>query len=101
MRVQLHRVDKLVEETLRTYPDTRNSDALLYLVVCKTLVPNSTQMTLERVMLQRNELGLPNYETVGRCRRRIQAKNEELRADSKVTDVRYENYKEYRDYALS
>lgn len=101
MGVRLYDTHKVVEEMLYNYPDTRNSDALLYLIVCKTIRPESAKMPLERVLLEREELGLPKYASVGRARRKLQAEHEELRATEKVIDGRYENYKEYKEYALT
>lgn len=101
MGARLFDTHKLVEELLYQYPDTRNSDALLYLIVCKAIRPESAKLPLERVLLEREALGLPKYASVERSRRKVQAEHEELRATEKVTDARYENYKEYKDYALS
>lgn len=100
MGARLYDTQKIVEEMLYNYPDTRNSDALLYLIVCKTIRPEAVKMPLERVLLEREELGLPKYDSVGRIRRKLQSDHEELRATEKVTDGRYENWKEYREYAL-
>lgn len=100
MGARLYNTEKIVEEMLYKYPDTRSSDDLLYLTVCKHVSPNLAKMTLENALLQRNNFDLPNYKSVERSRRKLQAKNPELRANEKVEDMRYENWKEYREYAL-
>ena len=99
MGARLYSTEKLVEEMLYQYPDTRNSDALLYLIVCKAVRPESAKLPLEKVLLNREDLGLPSFKTVERNRRMLQRLNPELRASEKVEDARYENWKEYREYA--
>lgn len=100
MRARLYSIQKLVEELLYQFPDTRNSDALLYLMVCKAIKPNSDKLPLEKILLERENLGLPKYASVGRARRKLQEYNSELRATENVIDGRYEEYKEYKKYAL-
>lgn len=101
MGARLYNTEKLVEKLLTTYPNTRDSDALLYLVVCKAIRPELAKLPLERVLLERDTLGLPKYASVERARRKIQANNPELKGTEKVTEGRYEEWKEYREYALS
>lgn len=101
MGARLYDTHKLVEELLYQFPDTRNSDALLYLVVCKSVRPDTGKLPFERVLLEREALGLPNYASVERARRKVQADNPELRANEEVTDERYKNYKEFKEYALT
>lgn len=85
---------------LEQHPNTRNSDALLYLKVCELNNPIACTLPFVQVMKKRKELGLPDYESVGRVRRKIQAEREDLRATDEVTDQRYENWKEAREYAF-
>lgn len=100
MGVRIHDVHKTVEEVLIQYPDTRNSDDLLYLMVCKCKSPSYAKLPLERALLERKNYGIPTYASVDRARRKVQAENPELRGSDSVTDARYENYKEYKEYAL-
>lgn len=85
---------------LQQFPDTRNSDELLYLVVCKAICPRSAHITFEKMTLEREAMGLPKFITVDRARRKIQAANPDLRASKDVEDKRFENYKAYKEYAL-
>lgn len=101
MGARLYDTERVVEELLTTYPDTRDNDPLLYLMVCKLHSPHIAKLPLERVLLERKELGIPSYTSVGRARRKLQSEREELRATSEVIDGRYENWKEFREYALS
>lgn len=101
MGARLYDTHKIVERLLNDYPDTRNSDDLLYLIACKDICPSMANMPFENVILNINKLGLPKYKSVERTRRKIQAEKPELRATKEVEDKKYENWKEYREYALT
>lgn len=94
----LYRVHSLVETMLIEDPETRNSDSLLYLRICERIDPRTPNMPLSTIITKRKDLGLPNIETVGRVRRKIQANNALLRATKRVEDARYERFKETLDY---
>jgi len=95
---EIYSVDSIVRKILSECPDTRNSDALLYLTVCKQINPAFTKLPFEKVLLERKQLGLPNQATVGRVRRKIQEHTKELRGTATVTERRYENFKTVREY---
>lgn len=97
---EIYNLHYLVRETLEMYPDTRNSDTLLYVTMCKNMNPKWAKLPMETAMLQRKELGMPKYESVSRARRKIQHKDKTLRGTATVSDRRYDNYKIMRDYAL-
>ena len=94
-------VEGIVKSILQKDKKARNNDALLYLKVCKAIRPKACKLPFDVVMSQRNELGLPNYETVGRARRKLQAEDESLKADTSVKEARAEREKEFKNYALS
>lgn len=95
----IFRVSKLVKQVLEEVPYTRNSDASLYLEVCRRVNPQACDMSFSTVFEHRKELGIPNMESVRRSRQKIQSECEALRATEEVTDARYENWKVVRDYA--
>lgn len=95
----IHDTHKTVERILEAYPSTRNSDAVLYVQLCQITNERACRMPFEEVMLNRKAYGLPNFESVGRARRKIQAEKPWLRADKEVEDERYENWKLAREYA--
>ena len=97
---ELLTTEQLVKETLEKYPNTRENDSLLYLIVGKTLNPHLGEIPYEKVMLESNSMGLPKYETVTRIRRKLQEKHENLRASKKVIEKRYSRWKVFRDYAV-
>lgn len=82
---------------LETNPETRSDDWLLILEVWKEYI--STEMSIESIFIHHVELGIPNFETIRRCRQKIQSKfphlvNEEARALRKKEEA------EFREYAL-
>lgn len=94
-------VSNMVREALEHNPQTRNSDVSLYLVICNQINPKACRMSFSQTWAHREELGLPKFETVSRCRRKAQELNPLLRAVKEVEDERYENYKTVKDWALS
>ena len=95
---QLYKIHSMVEKTLVEKPFTRDSDEDLYIEVCNAICPEAMQSGFAFVLKNRAALGLPNYESVGRCRRKLQEHNPLLRASKKADDARYESFKEYLDY---
>lgn len=97
--MKLYDVHSLVESELVKHPQTRNSDTDLYISICERLNPGVTdRFSFAYVLKNRRDLGLPNLESVGRCRRKLQEHNPLLRADKAVDDLRYEEWKEVREY---
>lgn len=94
-------VSNMVREALENNPQTRNSDVSLYLVICNQINPKACEMSFRQAWVHRDELGLPKFETVSRCRRKEQERNPLLRASKDVEDARYENYKTVKEYAIS
>ena len=87
-----------VLNVLQNKPDTRNSDYLLWIILCKSENPIAMHMPFDYVICHRKELGLPNFGSVGRIRRKIQEEHPELRADTEVKrqrDIKEEQYREY------
>lgn len=95
---EIYNVDAIVRKVLAESPETRNSDALLYVTICKRINPNFAKLPMEEVLLNRKAYGLPKIASVGRARRKIQEHTEELRGTATVTDRRYENFKTVREY---
>lgn len=98
--MKLYDVHCLVLSELVNHPQTRNSDSDLYISICERLNPGITeQYPFGYVLRNRKDLGLPNFETVGRCRRKIQENHALLRPDPNVVDRKYNKWKEFREYA--
>lgn len=97
---ELLTMEQLVKTTLENYPQTRNSDALLYITIINRMSPKTAKRSYEDVMLRACEMGLPNYDTVSRTRRKLQAKYKALQGETKVKKIRRDRYKVFKEYAL-
>lgn len=93
----------LVKQVLMINPKARNSDNYLYYVVCKVKLAEQgidiDKLSFREGLLQRNEFGLPNFETVRRTRQKIQHDNPELSAHSDVKAQRAILEEAYREFA--
>ena len=79
---------EIIKEVLTKNYDARNNDKLLYMLTLEAIYPCITERSFISIFMDLEELGLPNYDTVTRIRRLIQAKHPELKANPKVTDWR-------------
>lgn len=96
---EIKKTQDIVKTILINYPETRNSDNLLYTKVCAALNPDTEYLTFSEVMLGMKELGIPCFETVGRTRRKLQAKFPELSASADVRRFRRDREEGFREYA--
>jgi len=96
---ELKRTTTLVKEVLTDYPDTRNSDDLLYIKVCERINPISINLSFRDVLLRRKELQYPAFESVRRTRQKVQAENPYLVANIDVQGYRKDNERAFEEYA--
>lgn len=96
MRIQ--KVQPLVHNALIYNPVTRTDDFLLVLEVLKNFV--TAEMSLETVLEHHIELGVPSFASIVRARRKLQAKYPDL-VNEKAAEIRAEEEKEFRAYALN
>ena len=94
----IKRTNELVQRILLDYPDSRGSDDTLYKYVVEAINPDAAGMPFCHVLLNRNEYGLPPYESVRRSRQKIQEMYPMLRASKEVEEARAENEQAVRDY---
>ena len=88
-----------VRQVLATVPAARNSDNILYLEVVRLIDQHVLRLPLAVVLNNLKDYNLPSMETVGRCRRKLQAQFPELRADKTVEKSRSELEAEFREWA--
>lgn len=80
----------------------RKDDMFLYYRYCETKVTSLTSTIFVRIFISksfRNLYRIRPIESVGRARRKLQAKYPHLK-DKKVTEVRYKQQSIYEDYAM-
>lgn len=96
---ELKNTTLLVKQVLETVPAARNSDNLLFIEVVKIINKSLIFKPLAEVLTNLKEYDLPSIETVGRCRRKLQAEFPELKAKKAVQDFRDEREEDFREWA--
>lgn len=96
---KLRNTTMVVRQVLVTVPAARNSDNILYLEVVRLINQQVLRLPLAVVLNNMKEYNLPTIETVGRCRRKLQAQFPELRADKAVEEFRSGLETEFREWA--
>ena len=102
---ELKSITDYVEVILKADPKTRSNDCLLYIRLVDLLGKKHHIDYLHMPMIlfyeQLPNLDVPTIETVGRCRRKLQHENPELKANAEVTAFRAEREEQFRAYARS
>ena len=93
----------LVWEVLLHSPAARNSDNVLYSIVCEKRLQEKG-LTIDKIsfkegLLAQKEYNLPNFETVRRTRQKLQAQFPELTGAKNVMEARAKREKVFREYA--
>lgn len=99
MRIQ--GVEQWVLDILKHHPDTRDDDMLLYwryVQIAGMGYVNFTDCFVNRAV--REKYRIAGFETVSRCRRKLQRKYPELRASKEVEQARHKKEQEMFDYAV-
>lgn len=94
----LKKLEKIVEEILKNDELSRKDDCYLILQVVSKLYPNEIGKKFETVMFNAKNKGI-SFESITRCRRKLQEKNSELR-DKETVKNRKEKQKEYIKYSV-
>lgn len=76
---KLKDLEKKVRKILTEKPRSRGDDDLLYKYVLADMKVNLTNVSASEFLLSYRKMGLPTIESVGRCRRKVQAKDETLK----------------------
>lgn len=92
--------ESVVHNILKKFLPARSSDGVLQYKVCEEINPTVLNRTYGEVLLYGKELGVPNENTVSRCRRKLQEKHPELK-EPHTAQKRAEQETEYKAYARS
>ena len=90
-------LEAMIIPVLEKKPETRDSDKELALTIWNTYYGINPWAPLCEVM--RNEC-IPSIESIGRCRRKIQEKDETLRGSKRKEQIRMKEQERYIEYAL-
>ena len=92
----LYKLSEMVRSELEQRPETRSSDRMLIHSVYRDYY-GIVNDKWSNVILNKD---LPSFESIRRCRQKLQAKHEDLRAVEKIEQLRFDNQKEYIEYAI-
>lgn len=93
----LHDYESKVFYLLCKYPETRNRDVFLYTRYLEEYC--GTEYLYQPFVITLQDTSLPNFESLGRVRRKIQANHPELQSSIKCLIRKAEKEEEFRDYA--
>lgn len=96
---EIYKLEEVVLAVLEESEFARKDDAYLIACVIEKIRPYITNQSITYVLKHAKELELPSFESITRCRRKIQQRNSQLR-DAKTADARYEETVEYQKYAI-
>lgn len=92
----LRETENIVYEVLSKNKRARKDDFILYGAVIKQQGVNLNQSLME-FLAYAKERKMPSFETVSRCRRKLQAQNEDL-VDLDTKEIRMEQQQEFLRY---
>ncbi len=97
---QFRKLKSTVTEILERKEQTRNDDDLLVVLVYEAYRPGIICGSFAAVMVDRQEYGLPPFESVRRCRQQIQAERPDLMATDPTIARRRRQREVYKKFAL-
>lgn len=86
---------------LMKYPESRANDFVLYALYLKEHNTELKDAGLIYALMRSKELGMPNYESITRTRRKLQHNDPNLRPPEKTAIARQESEKQFRSYAYT
>ena len=98
----LKTIENRVLAVLKEYPEARNDDMKLYLLVSEACIYDTHgigDFRFEDVMSNYKAYGIPCFESIRRTRQKIQAKYPELGCSPEVRRARHKMQRVYSDYA--
>lgn len=96
------KIQDIVEIILKEESLTRDDDMYLYYLYCTKygFVNNGSFHKLFQDKEYRKKLGISGFETISRCRRKLQAENPSLKGSQETQYQRAEQEKRFEDYAI-
>lgn len=100
MKVEkLKNISKIVKEILEQDERAREDDAYLIFLVVQKINPEMAGSMFRDVMFNAKSKGI-SFESIRRCRQKVQEQNPELRPSEKLLEARNETEAVYRDFAV-
>ena len=96
MMTDLKRMQDKVEWCLEKYPKTRENDRVLIGTVYTRFYGVDIMTPLRDILLDDE---LPSFESIRRCRQKVQELRGDLRAKDEVEQMRFDAQKDFIEYA--
>lgn len=104
VRTEQNKLRAIVQSVLLTDEDTRNCNERLVVAVYNIILAErgTTLQGKEfiNIMLNRKQMGLPSFESVTRCRRKLQEEDPSLRSDDNIQAMREIREYEFKEWAV-
>lgn len=94
-------IETNVYAILIKYPESRANDFVLYAMYLKEHNAELKDAGLIYALMKSKELGMPNYESITRARRKLQQHNPKLRPPAKTEIERAKKENQFRSYAYT
>ena len=100
---KLNKLEPIIQTILEQEEEARADDMYLYYLFCTKygFLSDSAFTRVFKDKEYRNSVGISVFESVSRCRRKLQADNEKLRPSEKVQKARDEEESIYFNYAVN
>lgn len=95
----MYKIIETVEKVLENNIDARDDDFILIAEVYDSLRPELVAVPLEYALRNHKAYKLPSFESITRCRRKLQRDYEHLRASKAITAIRADQEQKYREFA--
>lgn len=97
---KIFKTEEIVEKVLREYEDSRNDNFILIYRVYREINEDLVLRELFfEVMMNHTRYGIPSFETIVRCRRKLMNEYPELKPIKEVEEARKEEEILYMEYA--
>ena len=98
---RIHKLEEIVKPILDRYADSRVDDFILVMRVYDSMLDGNYlgNISFRNAMMNHIFLGLPPFESITRCRRKLQQMYPELRNDD-IAEIRTNEKGTYIEYAL-
>ena len=90
---------ELVKKILEERPEARNSDYILYSLICERVNRKILNLPFDMVLSLLDKRKIPNFETVRRTRQKVQEEFPELKGSIKTRQKRAEKEAAFREFA--
>lgn len=99
--MELSTTANLVKEILTEKPETRDDDYLLWVETIQRTTEGKIDYSMSFVtfLYTAKFLGIPQFETVSRARRKVQEQHPELKGKGKVRKARADREVDFKDFA--